>query len=359
MSPNPDLYDIHPETLRGIAQNRPGFWASLLLTAAIILGFGVVAGMGVFIWPDLPSGPPLIALKIGMAVAPGLLWMAFFFLLERRDRSIHRLHFLLWLITGVFYLVTVRPLLMQVFRLDDWLFMGWWADIVADLLIIAPLDLLLIYLILRYGVYPGETLRRLVDGPAFGVAAGLGLAAVLSLLTVWPESFLTPRDALAVSERALSYAAVGGWLGYGLARARFAHTQSYYLPGVFLLTVFLHGVFYALVRGANALTVIAPPYSGLLAAGLLAFLSFAVMARRMRQHHRAFVRMAARVEIQRERERPRSLLGDLMRMAEEQSPEERTAPPPPPPPSSGRDEDELASLKRNWEALIAEQEGKA
>ncbi len=360
MSPDVSIHDIQPDDLRRIARNRRSFWAALALTAVIILGAGMVAGGGWWGWSQALSETLVWALHVGAAVAPGLVWLGFFALLEREDEGGRRVAFLLWIITAALYLVTVQPLLARVFQLDAWLFMGWWADILADFLIVAPLEMLLVYLILRYGVYPGETMRRLVDGPLFGVASALGAAAIVSLIAVWPNALFTPDDVLVAGERALGYAALGGWLGYALARNRFSRTPGYYLPGVFLLVVSLHALFYALVRGAHALAFAAPLYSGLVTAAILALLSFALLAWRVRKRNRAFLNMAARVEIAQERERPPSLLGDVLQMADARAFEGARTPPPPPPtsPTPPREEDELASLKRSWEALIAEQEEK-
>lgn len=354
MSPNDILYDINPEALRRIARNRRGFWAASLLTAMAIIAAGVAAGEGWLPWPQELSK----MLGLGLAAAPGVVWLGLLALLVRDDEGTRRVATILWLITGALYLVTVYPLLTHLFQVDAWLSLAWWTDVLADLLIIGPLEMLLLYLILRYGVYPGETLHRLVDGPLFGVAAALGMAAVVSAIRIWPRPAIPPTEVWIVGERALTYAVLGGWLGYALARSRFTRPPGYYLPGMFLLTVLLHALFDAILRGANALAFAFSFFAALAVAAILGLMGFLLLAWRVHRQNQAILRMAARIEIIQERERPPSLLGDIVEMVGTQETEATHTPPPPPPaPAPDRDEDELASLKRSWEALIADQEG--
>ncbi|HIQ12410.1 MAG TPA: hypothetical protein EYH29_06040 [Caldilineales bacterium] len=352
MSPISSFLDIQPEALQRIARNRPAFWIALLLTAATLGALGV--GIAWFGWPMGLSGAALAISKAGVVLTPGLLWMGIFALLEREEKGLHHINFLLWLVTAALYVAMVQPLLTRAFALDAWLFMSWWTDILADFLIIAPLELLLIYLVLRIGVYPTEALSRLVDGPVFGVAAGLGVAAIVNWLRVGASDPLTPWDALVAGGWAMGYGAMGGWLGYALARARLSHPVHRHLAAVFSLMVLFHTCFYALIRAVNAFTFLAP-----VLALMLASISFALLAWRMHNERLACQRLAARLEQEQKRIQSRSLLADVMRMAGaydtdvSQTPlaplSTSVAPSPP--------EDELASLKRSWEALIAEQEG--
>ncbi len=359
MSPTSSFLDMQPEALQRIARNRPAFWIALLLTAAILGALGVgIAWTG---WPMGLSSAALAFARMAVILTPGLLWMGLFALLERGEKDIHRINFLLWLVSAALYQTMVQPLLTRAFALEDWLFISWWSDLLADFLIIAPLELLLIYLVLRIGVYPTEAMSRLVDGPVFGVAAGLGVAASVTWLRIGTSDPLTPRDVLTAGGWAMGYAAMGGWLGYALARSRLSHPAPRHLAAVFSLMVLFHAFFYALIRGASALAFLASPFLAPLLAFMFASLSFALLAWRMRNERLACQRLAAKLEQEQERVHSRSLLADVMRMAGEYDADLPQTPLAPP--TAGVEpipsEDELASLKRSWEALIAEQEGRS
>ncbi|HHB91573.1 MAG TPA: hypothetical protein ENK60_09735 [Anaerolineae bacterium] len=358
MASDISVFDIQPDALRRVARNRRSFWIATVLFVVLVAAAGVLGTRAWWRWPEVfePGWGGLM-----VAIGPGLLWLLLFLLLQiKNDEGTRRVTTLLWLIAAVLYVVTVQPLLVRVFQITTWSVLGWWVELLANFLIVAPLEALLIYLILRLGVFPGETIQRLADGPLFGVATGLGVATMVSLIAIWPVSQFTPDHGMAAGAWALSYATLGGWLGYALARARYARAPGYYLPIMFLIAVSLHTLFDALGHLSNALAFILPPDTGLLAAAGLALLNFALMAWRIHRHNQAFIRMAAHIEIAQERERPPSLLADVVDMAQAGVLAASQTPPPPPPPSPtqppAHDEDELASLKRSWEALIAEQE---
>jgi hypothetical protein len=356
------LADIQPQQLRALARGRRSFWLASLVLGLGVVGAGVAAAhYGLDAWHTLPDAAQL-GIRLGLALAPGLVWLALIALFARGEGALARTSLLLWLVTAVFYLVTVQPLLSRVIQVENWLFMGWWASLVADFLIIAPLQMLLLYLLLRFGVYPSPAFRRLVDGPLFGMAAGLGMAAILGWIAIWQgERFPLEQEVLQTGQRTLAYATLGAWLGFFLARARFARLHTFYLAGGFLLTVVFHTLFFALSQGAQALMPFVPRYSGLATTAALALLGGLALYWRLRKAGRAYIEAAERVEMAQAPAAPPPLLADVVRMAELQS--GPTAPPPPPAPATPAtepdlEEDELASLKRSWEALIAEQEGR-
>ena len=362
MPPNVSYSDIRADDLRRVTQGRRSFWVSLLLMAVLIALTGAAVFMG---WlAPLESFIPAQfwpAVQIVLALAPAGLWLLFFSVWERKNEGLRRAAFLLWLVTAALYLVTVSPLATHVFQVDDWLYVSWWSELAGRFLILAPLEMFLLYLVLRYGVYPADVFQTRTDGPIFGVAAALGVATMISLLHARTPGFVSlDQGVLYVSEMALGYAVLGAWLGYFLGQARFKRTNIFYLAASFLLVVLLHALYFFALTFVNAQTYFLPSLDGLMMAGLVAIISFLLLYWRIRKGAKAFLHMAALVEIKEEAARPKSMLADVMHLVESNQLEVRPSPPPPPPLQSGgdgRDEaDELESLKNNWESLIAEQE---
>jgi len=361
MPPNVSYSDIHADDLRNVAQSRHSFWFSLL----VLISLAILAGIAVFVgWIAFLDTliPPQFwpALQILLALTPAVIWLVVFSLWEYKRDALRRTAFLLWLVTAALYLVTVSPLTAHVFQITEWLDVSWWSELVGKFLIIAPLEMFLIYLVLRYGVYPGAAMKTSTDGPIFGVAAALGVATMVNLLASRTPGFSSlSHGILFVSETTLGYAALGAWLGYFLGQARFKRTNTFYLATGFFLIVILHALYFFSLGFLNARNLFLPSLDGLILAVLFALLCFLILCWRIRQDNKAFMHMAALVEIKNEASSPKSMLEDVMQLVENNQLEVRPSPPPPPPLGSyeARDEtDELESLKQNWESLIAEQE---
>jgi RsiW-degrading membrane proteinase PrsW (M82 family) len=359
MPPNVSSPEISAESLRRVARNRAGFWLSLLLAAVVIALAGVALYLGFL---DLLDGLipkqfwPFI--QVLAALAPALAWLAFF-IPGVRDGAMRRAALLLLLLSGALYLITVDPLLRQAFLVSEWLRVSWWSELLGRVLVVAPLEMLFVYVVVRYGVYPTLAFQHLVDGPIYGVAAGLGVASAINLQIANAPGFADLGQAiLQSSEMALSYAALAALLGYFIGQARFRRTHVFYLAAGLLLTTLIHGLFFFALDFVRAQNLFLTSLNGLALAGLFALFTFAVIFWRIRRSHQAFIRMAALLEIQEEAQQPPSLLADVIQMVESKQLET----PPAPPPSRAKlknsddGDDELASLKKSWESLIAEQE---
>ena len=358
-------FEILPSELRRVAQGRVSFWTSLFLTGALLLAAGIaIAGQWLTIQVALADWQQK-ALQIAVVLLPSLLWLALFALLVRKDAVARRAVFLLWLVTGAVWLVTVHLLLLDVFQIEQWLTATWWSGAVGDLLVIAPLEIFLIYLALRLGVYPTSAFSRRTDGPLYGVAAGLGIATIILAL----QTLATTPDLgsliLQANELFLGYATLGGWMGYFLGQTRFKHTPGFFLAAGFLLTVLFHAFYFFAL---SAIVTWAPidaaliPLARLGFAALFALLSFLFIYWRIRAANKDFQRMADLID---ESERnaaaqSKSLLEDVVKMVETNQLKVARHPSLPPSPVQEEDEsgDAMVKLKENWDALVSEQEAR-
>jgi uncharacterized membrane protein YqjE len=325
-----------------------------LLAAAGYLGWARIAE------GYIPAQMGTLASSI-LALAPAFIWWLLAAFGVGENKSVRRVTFLLWLVTGALYVVLISPLISDLFQVSEWLHVTWWSDLLGRLLVIAPLEVFLIYLVLRLGVYPTEAMQTLTDGLFYGTAAALGIASAINLMEVWSPGFSSlSLQAFRVGEITLAYAAVGVWLGYFVACARFKRINVFYLAAGVLLTILLHGMFFFTLGVVDVQTLWPHPLAGIIVSGVFIALSLAVVYWRMRKCHKAFMRIAALVEIKAEQETPRSVLADVVQMVESHQLEPRPSPPPPPSDSftTPRHDtaDELDSLKQSWEALIADQE---
>ena len=360
MSPNAHSY-IRADDLRKIAQNRRRFWvSSLLLVLAAI--FSAIAGYaGVLIGlENYVTGSAKIVVAVLFALLPSVLWLAFFSFDISENISARQVNFLLMLVTGALYFVLFNFVILDFFQISKWIHLNWWANLLGNLLVVAPAEVFLIYLVLRFGIYPTSAMQHLVDGLAYGVAAALGVAAAINLMAIWQLTHVTfTTQALIISGTTLAYTAVGVWIGYFMACARFKRMNIFYLAAGMLLVVVLHGLLLFSTE-----TIVIPfrlpyPLGGIIIAGLFVLASLNIVYWRIYKCRKDFMRIAALVEIKEEQETPKSVLADVVQMVESQQIEPRPSPPPPPDSFSSaevEDADELTSLKKSWEDLVSLQE---
>jgi len=363
MPPNVFPPTLRAEDLRRAARDRPAFWASLLVLAAFLAlaGLNIYVGWPAFFQPYIPQSfwPATLIL---LALTPGVLWLAAFALADDRADDARRMAFLVWLLTGALYPVTVLPLETHIFQISQWPEMTWWVQLAERALVSGPLEMFLVFLVLRYGVLPASSFRSMVDGPLHGTAAGLGLAGIVMILSALSSGVDDLSHALVlVMETAVGFAVLGAILGYFLGQFRFRRTNLFYLPVGMLLAILLDALFFSILDFIRPLALFMPPFDGLILAGAFALVTYLVIYFRIRKHNRAFMAMATKIEIKKEADQPRSLLADVMTMVETNQLAVHPPPPESRPDEKQRDEDidELDSLKHSWDVLIAEQEGKS
>jgi len=351
---------IHGDDLRRVIRGRRSFWLSLLITTGLITLAGAASYLG-WLSPVATAIPSRFwpGAQLALALTPAVLWLAIFAIGERQNDAVRRTAFLLWFVTAVLYLVIVAPLLTRVFQINEWLYTVWWSELTGKFLITAPLETSLIYLVLRYGVYPGDQLQSLLDGPLFGVATALGVATMVNLLAVRDPGFENLNQGiLFVSETALGYAALGALLGYFLAQARFRRTTIFFLAAGMFLTIILHALFFFSLHFINAQNLFLNVLNGLIFADLFALLCFWIIYWRLRQDNKTFMHTAALVDRNAETLEPKSLLADVVNQVAANALAVRPSPLPPhlKSPKAENGTNELDDLKHGWDALIAEQE---
>ncbi|RUA17413.1 MAG: hypothetical protein DSY55_02175 [Clostridia bacterium] len=336
------------------------------MAGALLLAAGIaIAGQWLTIQVALVDWQQK-ALQLAIILLPSLLWLALFALFVRKDAVVRRAAFLLWLVTGAVWLVTVHLLLLNVFQIDQWLTVTWWSGVIGDLLVIAPLEIFLIYLALRLGVYPTSAFSRRTDGPLYGAAAGLGIATIILAVQTLATTPDLGRLILQTNELFLGYATLGGWMGYFLGQSRFKHTPGFFLAAGFLLTVIFHAFYFFALSAIVAWAPVIPsliPLARLGFAALFALLNFLFIYWRVRVANKDFQHMADLID---ESEgnaaaRSKSLLEDVVKMVETNQLKVTHNPslPPSTPLTEGGDSgDAMAKLKEDWDALVSEQEAR-
>lgn len=253
---------------------------------AILLGGLLTFVALVFLIDRLRGGVGVVGplAAIPLALIPAILWLIYFY---RRD--IHEpepTHY----VVGVFLLGALigAPLSTYVtdalFKVPAWGVLPRWGvtEAVAAFLIIAPVQEVSKYLVVRYTIYLSSEFDEPMDGIVYMTAAGLGFATALNIqqMTRAPQVELTTAAINAVTVT-LAQASLSGVVGYALGRAKFIGSEGHQtrvLSVGLAVAMILSGGFQMIVHVSTRHGLDYRPAWGLASAAVFAILVFAFLS---------------------------------------------------------------------------------
>jgi len=270
-----------PEAIEPSVRVRPPLSAQ-----AILLG-GLLGFVALVFAIDRLSGAAVVVgpvAAVPLALIPALLWLVYFYL-----RDIHEpepTHY----VVGVFLLgaLVAAPFATfvtdAVFKVPTWGVLPRWGltEAVAAFLIIAPVQEVSKYLVVRYTVYLSTEFDEPMDGIVYMTAAGLGFATALNIqqMTRAPQVALTTAAINAVTVT-LAHASLSGVVGYALGRAKFLGSEGHQtrvLAVGLAVAMALSGGFSMIEHVATRHGLDYRPAWGLASAALFAMLVFALLS---------------------------------------------------------------------------------
>lgn len=193
---------------------------------------------------------------LGLAAAsigPGLLWLWYFYRLDRFEPEPPRVIFKLFL-AGIL-LVVPAGLLEQIWRpqlmaaINDGI---WWDLFIMAFLVVALIEEGLKTFFLWRMIGRHHELDEPVDGIIYGITLGLGFASLENLL--WASIYGLGVAALRAVVTTLAHASFTGWAGYYIARYRLK-TRNFSLVWTgFLVALLTHGTYDFLLFMQNSVT---------------------------------------------------------------------------------------------------------
>jgi protease PrsW len=273
-----------PDTTGGI---RPA------LSAQAILLLGLLAFVAVVFAIDHLHGATVVVgplAAIPLALIPAVLWLIYFYLSDVHEPE--PTHY----VVGVFLLgaLVAAPIATFVtdalFKVPAWGVLPRWGltEIVAAFLIVAPVQEVAKYLVVRYTVYLSAEFDEPMDGIVYMTAAGLGFATALNVqqMTRAPQVALTTAAINAVTVT-LAHASLSGVVGYALGRAKFigsAGHQTRVLSIGLAAAMALSGAFSMVEHVATRRGLDYRPAWGLASAALFAVVVFALLSVLVERH---------------------------------------------------------------------------
>lgn len=261
-----------------VAHNRLGLWTSSLILIALLVGFVFLVDVLASRLPGALTEPQLIMAGLLLCLVPAFLWLAFFYVQDRREPEPKHNVFGVFLLGGLLAAAIGQPIIRQVFQVQEWMYESWWVQLLASVLIIGFVQQFLQYAAVRFSIYHSSEFDERVDGVIYAVAAGLGYATVLNFAYVLEHRGVDLGvGAMMVTIDALALAGFAGLIGYFLGQAKFETTPAYWMPlGVALASV-LNGIFYFLADQVTLQGFKFTPLNGVILAAVFAFVVLTIV----------------------------------------------------------------------------------
>lgn len=232
-----------------------------------------------------PTSGALIFWGIIFSIIPALFWLSFFYQRDRLEPEPRHYVFGVFLL-GAFLAYSIGiPVVRQVFRVRDWLYLTPWGYILGSILVIGVIYQFLIYVAIRYTVYPTREFDEWIDGIIYATAAGLGFATVLNIYYVVElGGAKLVISAIYCVVNTLAYASFASIIGYALAMVKFRQGAGQLIPilGIFVAAV-LNGIFFWIQRIVMVRGVIYNPWNSLIAGIIIVAIVYGIVELLMRR----------------------------------------------------------------------------
>ncbi len=254
------------------------FLQSGLIHLAIIVAFTLVV---YFLANALPTEfveNNLLLIGLVLAIIPAALWLSFFYRQDRLEPEPHHYVLGVFLIAMLVTDVLWRRVVVDLFHLTDWVATDNWSALLGNILVVGFLLQGIVYVVVRFTVYPTAEFDERMDGIVYGTAAGLGIATMLNINFILESGGAELGvGVIHVVVTALAQAAFGGVVGYFLGEAKFTDEPFWWMPLGLLISAILNGVFRYLIVEVNQAGMEVSPLRGLVFALIVAAATFAAL----------------------------------------------------------------------------------
>ena len=261
-----------------VAHNRSGLWVAIAIT---LVGLLVFTGIFNFILPsfgDNLNGLPLIVVGLIFSVIPAVIWIYFFYRLDRLEAEPKHMVVGIFLLGALITAALHDFIIEDIFNVSAWQYNSWWGHLLGGILIVGFIEQFIIYAAVRYTVFKHPEFDERVDGVIYSVAAGLGLATVLNFKYVFQsEGVDLDIGSIRMVINAMAYASFAGIMGYYIGQVRFEKTPVHYLPIGLTIAAAFNGIFWYLLDRSFGTGLNYNPWGDLIFATIIAVISLAIV----------------------------------------------------------------------------------
>lgn len=275
---NEEIGNDEMSRLKRVANHRLSFWTGIIFAVLGLLLFVVIFNVMFRTFGDQLSQGNLILLGLLFSLVPGVLWLFFFYRLDRQEPEPVGMVFDVFIVGALLTAALYQPVLQGIFGIDSWLYDHWWVRLLGGILVVGFFEQFLIYATVRYGVFYRDEFDERMDGIVYAVAAGLGFATVLNFIYVLKHGGVDlDIGSIRMVINALAHASFAGVLGYFIGQTRFEKTPIYYLPLGLTIAAALDGLFFFILERSSAGSLQFNPWTTLIFAGTVAMITLFIV----------------------------------------------------------------------------------
>ncbi len=222
-----------PTHLHRFSENVPLIWRASTLTFSLMLLAVLGTGIASLILPAETQDAPRLAVSVGYAVLPALIWLLILYQAAARGRlELSPLLPTVFVLAALIAAAVTRPFLSDLLALNLWLTRTSQINrLLGNLLICGPINVFALYAIVRYTVWHTPIFTRRTDGILYALAAGWGYTTAINLMFVIDLGGLTLLSgSLRLVGQTCAYLAPSLVIGFVLGHNRFENLPFYYLP---------------------------------------------------------------------------------------------------------------------------------
>jgi RsiW-degrading membrane proteinase PrsW (M82 family) len=261
-----------------VAHNRSGLWVAIAIT---LIGLLVFTGIFNFILPnfgDNLNGISLILMGMIFSVIPAIIWLYFFYRLDRLEAEPKHMVMSVFVIGALITAALHDFIINDMFNVNEWQYNSWWGHLLGGILIVGFVEQFIVYIAVRFMVFRNPEFDERVDGVIYSVAAGLGVATVLNFYYVFRSNGVDlDIGSIRMVINTMAYASFAGILGYFIGQARFEKTPIYYMPAGLTIAAVFNGLFWYLLDRSFGGSLNYNPWGDLILATVIAVISMAVV----------------------------------------------------------------------------------
>jgi RsiW-degrading membrane proteinase PrsW (M82 family) len=228
-------------------QERKSLWrAGIIALVGLVVYVAIVSAIAAFIQPAF-GDQWLTPIGVVLALIPAVLWMIFFYTQDSSEPE-PRAYVIAIAVLGALLAAAVgQPLIHDFFRASSWIGRDALTEILGSILVVGFTQEFIKYAAVRFSIYYSSEFDQRVDGVIYGTAAGIGYAAYLNIATIAASGGISGTELSAGAIRmvvtTLAQGALGGLVGYFIARAKFDDEPVWWMPVGLTIAAAVNGLF--------------------------------------------------------------------------------------------------------------------
>ena len=230
-----------------MTQDRKSLWrAGIIAIVGLIAYVAIMQVIAAALSPSLGEDA-LLPVGIVLALIPAGLWLVFFYTQDSTEPDPRTYVVAIAALGALLAAAVGQPLINGFFRASSWIGRDAVTEILGSILVVGFTQEFCKYAAVRFSIYYSSEFDQRVDGVIYGTAAGIGHATFLNIATVANGGGISGSElgagVIRMVVSVLAQGALGGLVGYFIARAKFDDEPVWWMPVGLAIAATINGLF--------------------------------------------------------------------------------------------------------------------